>query len=49
MGNIIEVQSLEKVFANQPALEDVNFYVKKGEIFGFLVRVVREKRQLLKY
>jgi len=36
MENIIEVQSLEKVFANQPALEDVNFYVKKGEIFGFL-------------
>ncbi len=36
MGNIIEVQSLEKVFANQTALEDVNFHVKKGEIFGFL-------------
>src|SRR5690606_34006554 len=29
-------QSLEKVFANQTALEDVNFQVKKGEIFGFL-------------
>ena len=36
MENIIEVQSLEKVFANQTALEDVNFEVKKGEIFGFL-------------
>ncbi|MHA6261132.1 ABC transporter ATP-binding protein [Sporosarcina sp. CAU 1771] len=36
MENIIEVQSLEKVFANQMALEDVNFHVKKGEIFGFL-------------
>ena len=36
MENIIEVQSLEKVFANQTALEDVNFNVKKGEIFGFL-------------
>ncbi|CAM3191824.1 ABC transporter ATP-binding protein [Filibacter tadaridae] len=36
MENIIEVQSLEKVFANQTALEDVNFHVKKGEIFGFL-------------
>lgn len=36
MGNIIEVQSLKKVFANQTALEDVNFHVKKGEIFGFL-------------
>ncbi|MEK5037041.1 ABC transporter ATP-binding protein [Sporosarcina sp. FSL K6-3457] len=36
MDNIIEVQSLEKVFANQVALEDVNFHVKKGEIFGFL-------------
>jgi len=36
MENIIEVQSLEKVFANQPALENVNFHVKKGEIFGFL-------------
>lgn len=36
MENIIEVQSLEKIFANQTALEDVNFHVKKGEIFGFL-------------
>lgn len=36
MENIIEVESLEKVFANQTALEDVNFNVKKGEIFGFL-------------
>ncbi|HJF31096.1 MAG TPA: ABC transporter ATP-binding protein [Sporosarcina psychrophila] len=36
MENIIEVQSLEKVFANQTALEDVNFQVKKGEVFGFL-------------
>lgn len=36
MENIIEVQSLEKIFANQTALEDVNFHVKRGEIFGFL-------------
>lgn len=36
MENIIEVQSLEKIFANQTALDDVNFHVKKGEIFGFL-------------
>lgn len=36
MGKVIEVQSLEKVFANQIALEDVNFHVNKGEIFGFL-------------
>ncbi|QUW23643.1 ABC transporter ATP-binding protein [Sporosarcina sp. Marseille-Q4063] len=36
MENIIEVESLEKIFANQTALEDVNFHVKKGEIFGFL-------------
>lgn len=36
MGNIIEVQSLEKIFANQTALEDVNFHVKRGEVFGFL-------------
>lgn len=36
MRNIIEVQSLEKIFANQTAIEDVNFHVKRGEIFGFL-------------
>ncbi|WP_047985451.1 ABC transporter ATP-binding protein [Ornithinibacillus californiensis] len=36
MENIIEVKSLAKVFGNQPALEDVNFNVKKGETFGFL-------------
>lgn len=36
MEKIIEVQSLEKIFANQTALEDVNFHVNRGEIFGFL-------------
>ena len=36
MENIIEVKSLMKMFANQTALEDVNFNVRKGEIFGFL-------------
>lgn len=36
MENIIEVQSLNKTFGNQTALEDVNFHVKKGEIFGLL-------------
>lgn len=36
MGNIIEVKSLEKIFANKSAIESVDFTVKKGEIFGFL-------------
>ncbi|RWR07308.1 ABC transporter ATP-binding protein [Siminovitchia fortis] len=36
MENIIEVKDLVKTFSNQPALEGVNFQVKKGEIFGFL-------------
>lgn len=36
MENIIEVSSLAKVFANQTAIESVDFHVKKGEIFGFL-------------
>lgn len=36
MEKIINVQSLEKIFANQTALEDVNFHVNRGEIFGFL-------------
>jgi len=36
MENIIEVKSLKKMFANQTALEDVDFNVRKGEIFGFL-------------
>ncbi|MBE1555219.1 ABC transporter ATP-binding protein [Sporosarcina limicola] len=36
MENIIEVKALAKVFANQTALESVDFCVKKGEIFGFL-------------
>ncbi len=36
MENIIEVTSLEKIFANQVALENVNFNVKKGETFGLL-------------
>ncbi|QTD40532.1 ABC transporter ATP-binding protein [Sporosarcina sp. Te-1] len=36
MENIIEVKNLEKIFANQTAIESVDFQVKKGEIFGFL-------------
>ncbi|MCM3709429.1 ABC transporter ATP-binding protein [Sporosarcina luteola] len=36
MENIIEVSSLAKVFANQTAIESVDFQVKQGEIFGFL-------------
>ncbi|MFC0301996.1 ABC transporter ATP-binding protein [Virgibacillus soli] len=36
MENIIEVNQLEKVFGNQTALDEVNFQVAKGEIFGFL-------------
>lgn len=36
MENIIEVKDLVKTFSNQPALEGVDFQVKKGEIFGFL-------------
>src|SRR5690625_165371 len=33
---MIEVTSLEKIFDNQMALENVNFNVKKGETFGLL-------------
>lgn len=36
MENIIEVSGLAKMFANQSALKDVSFKVKKGETFGFL-------------
>ncbi len=36
MENIIEVTGLAKMFANQTALKDVSFKVRKGETFGFL-------------
>lgn len=36
MSNIIEVESLTKTFSDHEVLNDVNFEVKKGEIFGFL-------------
>lgn len=36
MENIIEVKKLAKTFDNEPALTEVSFEVKKGEIFGFL-------------
>ncbi|MFD1708352.1 ATP-binding cassette domain-containing protein [Siminovitchia sediminis] len=36
MENIIDVQGLAKTFSDQPALNNVSFQVKKGEIFGFL-------------
>lgn len=36
MENIIEVNAMAKIFANQPAIEDLSFTVKRGEIFGFL-------------
>lgn len=36
MENVIEVKGLAKYFSNFKAVEDVNFRVRKGEIFGFL-------------
>lgn len=36
MENIIEVNAMAKIFANQPAIEGLSFTVKRGEIFGFL-------------
>lgn len=36
MGNVIEIENLAKAFGNEHALTNVNFHVKKGEIFGFL-------------
>lgn len=36
MENIIEVKNISKLFANQTAIKELNFNVKKGEIFGFL-------------
>jgi len=36
MSNMIEVNGLVKIFSNDKVLNDVNFEVGKGEIFGFL-------------
>jgi len=36
MENVIEVKGLAKYYANFKAIEDVQFEVQKGEIFGFL-------------
>ncbi|ASN04989.1 ABC transporter ATP-binding protein [Virgibacillus necropolis] len=36
MENAIEVNGLRKVFNKTTAIDDVNFAVKQGEIFGFL-------------
>lgn len=36
MENIIEVKDLTKKFKNFTAVDNINFTVKKGEIFGFL-------------
>lgn len=36
MENIIEVKNITKVYANQTAINGLEFGVKKGEIFGFL-------------
>jgi ABC-2 type transport system ATP-binding protein len=35
-GHAIEISHLQKVFGDFPAVDDVSFYVKKGEIFGLL-------------
>lgn len=35
-GNAIEITHLRKLFKDFPAVDDVSFYVKKGEIFGLL-------------
>ena len=36
MAGMIEVKGLTKYYGNFPAIEDLNFEVKKGEILGFL-------------
>lgn len=36
MENIIEVKNITKVYANQTAVDELEFTVKRGEIFGFL-------------
>ncbi|MGW7831776.1 ATP-binding cassette domain-containing protein [Staphylococcus xylosus] len=36
MDNIIEMKNITKVFKNKVAIQNMNFTVKKGEIFGFL-------------
>ena len=36
MQTVIEVQNLEKSFKEKIALNQINFTIKKGEIFGFL-------------
>jgi len=36
LENTIEVTSLRKVFGQHPAIKDVSFNVKRGEIFGLL-------------
>lgn len=36
MENIIEVKNITKVYADQTAINGLEFRVKKGEIFGFL-------------
>lgn len=36
MENIIEVKNLVKEFNGFRAVDDISFYVKKGEVFGFL-------------
>ena len=36
MTGMIEVKGLTKFYGNYPAIEDLNFEVKKGEILGFL-------------
>lgn len=38
MSNIIEVNNLIKSFGDFNAVNDISFNVKKGSIFGFLVR-----------
>ena len=35
-GNAIEISHLRKLFGDFPAIDDVSFAVKKGEIFGLL-------------
>jgi ABC-2 type transport system ATP-binding protein len=35
-GHAIEISHLQKVFGDFPAVDDVSFFVKKGEIFGLL-------------
>ncbi len=45
MNELLTVEGITKLFNNQPALDDVSFSVRPGEVSGLIGQLVKPSRR----